>query len=198
MRRALAAGLAAALLAIAGGCDKLPGGAKASFNGIDVTGGDMGGPLRLEDPDGRPRSLADFHGKAVVVFFGYTHCPDVCPTTLSDLAKAMREMGEAASQVQVLFVTLDPKRDTAEVMRQYAPAFHPSFLGLRGDEAATAKAAKEFHVYGNIREGKGGEYTVDHSAQVFVFDREGRVRLIFPPGLAPPLIAADLKALLAK
>ncbi len=196
MRRLGAALLAAAALALAA-CDKDPG--KPSFNGIDVTGGDMGGAFRLADADGRERSLADFRGKVVVVSFGYTHCPDVCPTTLADLAKAVRALGEDASQVQVLFVTVDPKRDTPALMKQYAPAFHPSFIGLRGDAAATDRALKSFHVYASSREGKAGsEYTVDHSAQVFAFDREGRVRLVFPPGLAPSLVAADLKLLLAR
>ena len=190
------AAILAAALAISG-CDKLLGPAKSPFNGIDVTGGPIGGELRLTGHDGRPRSLADFRGKVVVVAFGFTHCPDVCPTTLADLASAMKQLGSDARSVQVLFVTVDPKRDTPELLAQYVPAFHPDFIGLHGDAAATSRVTKDFHVYAHERPGKGGEgYTVDHSAQSFVLDREGRVRLLIPPGTPPAAIASDLRILL--
>ncbi len=193
-----ARGIAAAMacvLALAA-CDRLFG-SKTPFKGIDVTGSPIGGELRLLDPDGKPRALADFRGKVVVVIFGYTQCPDVCPTTLADFASAMKRLGPDAAQIQVLFVTLDPKRDTAELLRQYVPAFDPAFLGLRGDVAATARVTREFRVYAQERPGKTADtYTVDHSAQSFVFDRQGRVRLIIGYGAASEAIASDLKILL--
>jgi protein SCO1 len=187
----------AALIAALPACDKLFSPAKSPFNGIDVTGTEMGGPLALEDPSGKARTLADWRGKVVVVSFGFTHCPDVCPTTLADLAKAMRMLGADAGNVQVLFVSVDPKRDTREVLGQYVPNFHPSFVGLRGDAAATERATKAFHVYARERAGTSPEsYTVDHSSQTFVLDREGRMRLIFPYGAKPEAMASDLKVLL--
>jgi len=193
----LAAALLAAALALAG-CDRLFGPAKSPFQGIDVTGGEMGGELRLTGHDGKPRSLADFRGKVVVVSFGFTHCPDVCPTTLADLASAVKQLGADASRVQVLFVTVDPKRDTPELLRQYVPAFHPDFIGLYGDEAALERAKKEFHVYAQARPPKTGEeaYTVDHSAHMYVVDQQGKLRLLLPPGTQPAAIASDLRVLL--
>lgn len=195
-RRGLAAACAALLLVLPA-CDKLFAPAKSPFNGIDVTGTEMGGTLALADASGAQRTLADFRGKVVVVSFGFTHCPDVCPTTLADLAKALRRLGNDAANVQVLFVSVDPKRDTPEVLAQYVPNFHPSFIGLRGDAAATQAATKAFHVYAKERAGSSPEaYTVDHSSQTFVLDREGRLRLILPYGTKPEAIASDLKVLL--
>jgi protein SCO1/2 len=195
-RAALGAAIACAALALAG-CDKLFAPAGGPFKGIDVTGGEMGGALELTDHDGKPRTLADFRGKLVVVFFGYTHCPDVCPTTLAELASAMKQLGDDASRVQVLFVTVDPKRDTAELLKQYVGAFHPAFLGLRGDAAALERVTKAFKVYSSVREGRAAEsYTVDHSGQLFVLDRDGKVRLLFQPGMAPAAMASDLRVLL--
>jgi len=192
----LAAAIAVAALAL-GGCDKLFAPAKGPFQGIDVTGGEMGGELRLKDAASRERSIAEFRGKVVVISFGYTHCPDVCPTTLADLASAVKQLGERASEVQVLFVTVDPQRDTPELLRQYVPAFDPRFIGLWGDEAATERAKKEFHVYSQQRPGKPGEpYAVDHSAHIYVLDREGRMRLLLAPGTPPAAIASDLRVLL--
>ncbi len=197
MRRLLAAAACAALALALAGCDKLMGPAKSPFSGIDVTGTEMGGELRLADVEGRSRTLADFRGKVVVVSFGFTHCPDVCPTTLADLARAVRKLGADARNTQVLFVTVDPKRDTAEVLKAYVPAFHPDFIALRGDAAATAAATKAFHVYAKDRAGSTAEnYTVDHSSQSFVLDREGRIRLIFPYGMASDAIASDLRVLM--
>ena len=194
-RLALAAALVVAGLGT-GGCDRVLGPGKGPFKGIDVTGGEMGGELRLTGHDGRARSLADFRGKLVVVSFGFTQCPDVCPTTLADLAAAVRLLGPESRDVQVLFVTVDPKRDSEELLRQYVPAFHPDFLGLHGDAAATTKVTKDFHVYAHERPGRDGNYTVDHSAQIFVLDRQGKMRLLFPPGTPPASIAADLRVLL--
>ena len=188
--------LAAAALGVAG-CDGFFSPPKSPFNGIDVTGGEMGGPLRLTDPQGKQRSLADFRGKVVVVIFGFTHCPDVCPTALADMAKAVRQLGDRQREVQVLFVTVDPKRDTAELLGQYVPAFHPDFIGLGGSQAEVEAVTKDFKVYANVRPGKTPDtYTVDHSAQQFVFDRQGKLRLLLPPNMASTAIASDLRTLM--
>jgi protein SCO1/2 len=193
--RALAAALAAAALLLAA-CDSLFA-PKSPFKGVDVTGSAIGGELRLADHHGKERTLADFRGKVVVVSFGYTHCPDVCPTTLADLSAAVKRLGADAARVQVLFVTVDPKRDTRELLSQYVPAFNPDFLGLSGGAEATARVTHDFHVYAQERPGKSADtYTVDHSAQTFVFDREGRIRLVIAYGSAPADIASDLRILL--
>ena len=190
-----AAFLAAALLL--GGCDKLLPNLKSPFNAVDVTGSPLGTDFALADPDGKRRTLSEFRGKVVVVNFGYSHCPDVCPTTLSDFASALKKLGADAKLVQVLFVTIDPKRDTPELLRQYVPAFDPSFIGLRGDERTTENVTKAFHIYAKADAPKdaGGNYTVQHSAQSFVFDREGKLRLVMGYGLEPEKIAADLRLL---
>ena len=195
-RRLWVAALLAATVHLAA-CDRIFPAGKGTFNGVDVTGGDMGGELRLTDHNGKPRTMADFHGKVVVLIFGYTQCPDVCPTTLADMASALRQLGGDARDVQVLFVTVDPKRDTPELLRQYVPAFYPDFLGLHGDAAAVARVMKDFHVYAAERPGKTAEsYTVDHSSQIFAFDRNGKVRLLMTPGMTPSAMASDLKVLL--
>jgi protein SCO1/2 len=181
----------------AAGCDKLLPGTKTPFNGVDVTGSDLGPDFRLTDHNGKERTLADFRGKVVALFFGYTHCPDVCPTTLSDMAKALQILGADAQRVQVLFVTVDPKRDTPELLRSYVPAFNPTFLGLYGDAAATAKVTKDFKIYAAERPGRTPEsYTVDHSAQTLVFDAKGRLRLMLGYGTAGEKIASDFRILL--
>ena len=193
MRRGLAALAVGAAFALAS-CDDAP---KQHFNAIDVTGTPVGGPLELTDTAGKPRKLADFRGKVVIVDFGYTQCPDVCPTTLADLNSAVKRLGPDASRVQVLFVTVDPKRDKPEVLREYLSAFNPAFIALRGDEAATRKVTGDFKVYVEERPGKTPEtYTVDHSAQSYVFDPQGRLRLIVGNGVKPEAVASDLKQLL--
>jgi protein SCO1 len=192
-RRALLSLVLAGTLA---GCERLFS-SKPAFNGIDVTGSNMGGELRLSDHNGKPRFLAEFRGKAVVVVFGFTNCPDVCPTALSDLASAVKTLGADGERVQVLFVTVDPKRDRPDLMRQFIPAFHPTFLGLTGEEEALARVRKDFNVYAAIREGSSPDnYSVDHSAQMFAFDPQGRIRLVWSPNTAPRLIADDLRVLL--
>lgn len=196
MRRRALLGLAAASLALAA-CDKLAPGSRTPFNGVDITGSDLGPDFRLTDHNGKERTLADFRGKVVAMFFGYTHCPDVCPTTLSDMANALKALGPDAQRVQVLFVTVDPKRDTPELLRGYVPAFNPTFLGLHGDAAATAKVTKDFKIYAAERPGKTPEsYTVDHSAQTLVFDAKGKLRLMLAYGTPGDKIAADFKVLL--
>jgi protein SCO1/2 len=196
VRLARIAAAAVACAVLAAGCDRLSG-AKSPFKAIDVTGAPVGGELRLTDHNGKPRTLADFRGKVVLVNFGYTQCPDVCPTTLADLASAMKKLGADASQVQVLFVTVDPKRDKPALLREYLPAFDPNFLGLYGDEESTKKVTSDFKIYAQERPGKTPEtYTVDHAAQTFVFDRQGRVRLVMGYGMAPEAIASDVRVLL--
>jgi len=168
-----------------------------SFNNSDITGADYGRDFALTDHNGKTRTLADFRGKAVVVFFGYVHCPDVCPTTLADLKVAREQLGDDGKRVQVLFVTVDPQRDTPQLLASYVPAFDPSFLGLYGDAAATARVAKEFKVFFQKVPGKTPDnYSVDHTSASYVFDPQGRLRLLVRPGNVPNLVA-DLKTLLA-
>jgi protein SCO1/2 len=167
------------------------------FRGSDVTGSAFGRDFDLVDPAGQRRTLADYRGKVVVLFFGYTHCPDVCPTTLSELAAAMKELGAEAQRVQVLFVTVDPERDTPELLAHYVPAFNPSFVGLRGDADATAQVTKEFRILVQKQPGSTpGEYTVDHSAGSFIFDPQGRLRVYVGYGQGPQVFAHDIRALL--
>ncbi|MGH8850559.1 MAG: SCO family protein [Casimicrobiaceae bacterium] len=186
--------LAAALLALAvAAC----GPATPKFEGSDVTGASFGRDFRLTDQNGRTRTLADFRGKAVVIFFGYTQCPDFCPTTLSELAAAMKELGADARRVQVLFVTVDPERDTPEVLAHYVPAFDPSFLGLYGDAAATAEVAREFKIIYQKQPGREpGSYTLDHSAGSYIFDPQGRLRVYENYGPGPDVYAHDLREVL--
>ena len=179
--------------ALAGGCgDQAP-----RFKLTDVTGAGFGKALNLTDHNGRPRTLADFRGKVVTVFFGFTHCPDVCPTTLAEMAQVMKELGADADQLQVLFVTVDPERDTQKLLAQYVPSFHPGFIGLYGDRDATARAAKEFKIYYNQQPAKSGSYSVDHSAGTFILDREGRLRLYAQYGQGPATLLHDIRLLLA-
>ena len=185
---------AAALLAAAAlaGCS----GSGASFKNTDITGADYGKDFVLTDHTGKTRTLADFRGKVVVVFFGYTHCPDVCPTTLADLKVAKEQLGQDGKRLQVLFVTVDPERDTRQLLANYVPAFDPSFIGLYGDAAATARVAKDFKVFYQKSPGKNPDsYTVDHTAGSYVFDPQGRLRLFVRQGNVPNLVA-DLKTLL--
>ena len=172
--------LAAALC----GCSPEP-----TFRSTDITGADYGRALELRDHTGRLRHLEDFRGKAVVLFFGFTHCPDVCPTTLADTAQALRALGPQADRVQVLFVTVDPERDTPQALASYVTAFDPRFIGLYGDADATRRVAKEFKIYYEKRAGPTpGSYSMDHSAQTYVIDPQGRLRLL----LRQERIAGDL------
>ena len=169
-----------------------------NFTGTDLSMVDWGKDFKLTDHNGKARSLADFRGKAVVLFFGYTQCPDVCPTTLSNLRETMALLGDDAGRVQVLFATLDPERDTQALLAQYVPAFHPSFLGLYADEKTIAAVAKDFKVFYVKQPGKTpGSYSVDHSTGSYAFDPQGRLRLLLRHGEAPAKVAADLKLLLA-
>jgi protein SCO1/2 len=169
--------------------------ATPAFENTDVTGLDYAKDFALKDFNGKLRTLADFKGKAVVVFFGYTQCPDVCPTTMADLAAAMKQLGPLADKVQVLFITIDPERDTPQLLAKYVPAFDPRFLGLAGDSAATDKVAKEFKVFYQKVPGKEpGSYTMDHTAGLYVYDPQGRIRLFARSAQG---IEHDLKILLS-
>lgn len=171
---------------------------KPEFKGSDITGATFGRHLALTDHNGRRVSLDSFRGKLIVLFFGYTHCPDVCPTTLSDMAQAMELLGpEAAARIQVLFVSVDPQRDTPEILQAYVPYFHPSFLGLHGSPEEVARAAKEFRiVYRKHVEPGATDYLVDHSAGSYVLDAQGHLRLYLPFAQTPQDIAHDLEILL--
>lgn len=170
-------------------------GERPGFKSTDITGVDYGSKLELVDHTGRPRRLQDWRGKAVVLFFGFTHCPDVCPTTLAETAGALKQLGPDAKRVQVLFVTVDPERDTQQALAQYVTAFDPSFIGLRGDEEATRRVAKEFKIYYEKRK-QGDGYTVDHSAQTYVIDPQGRLRLLVRHDRLAQDLAHDLRVLL--
>jgi len=188
--------LAAAVLALGlAAC----GPAGPTFKGSDVTGATLARDFALQDPTGATRTLADFRGKVVVVFFGFTQCPDVCPTTLSTLAEAMKALGPDADRVQVLFVTVDPERDTPALLAEYVPAFDKRFLGLRGDEAALEQTAKEFKViYQKVPGATPDTYTVDHSAGTFVYDPAGRLRVYMGHGQTAEAFAHDIRALLSQ
>ena len=183
-----------AALALAAACG--PAGRQTPFQGIDVTGASIGDDLRLPDQNGKPRSLDEFRGKVVVVAFGYTHCPDVCPMTLANLANARRKLGKQGEQVQVLFVTVDPKRDTPDLLGRYVTAFDPTFVGLVGSPADVQRTEKDFKLYVEERPTGNGDYSVDHSAQIFAYDRKGRLRLVMPQTATPDAIASDLRVLL--
>jgi protein SCO1/2 len=172
------------------GCDS-----RAQFRSTDITGAPYGQRLELVDHTGKARRLEDFRGKAVVLFFGFTHCPDVCPTTLADIAQAIRSLGADAERVQVLMVSVDPARDTPESLAKYVTAFDPRFLGLRGDLEATKKVASEFKIYFEQRK-QGESYTVDHSAQSYVIDPQGRLRLLVRHERIAQDLAEDLRTLL--
>jgi protein SCO1/2 len=168
------------------------------FRATDITGAPYGAQFVLTDHKGVERRLGDFRGKVVTLFFGFTQCPDVCPTNLTAMAEVMKLLGDDAKRIQVLFVTVDPERDTQELLAEYVPAFHPDFLGLRGDEAATKAAAREFKVfYQKVPGQTAGSYTMDHSAGTYVFDPAGRLRLYIKHGETPEAIAHDIRLLLA-
>ena len=199
LSRRAALGLAAAALLAA--CDgKLLGAAdKPSFKGIDITGAEYARSLRLTDADGQPRSLTDFKGKVVVVFFGYTQCPDVCPTTMAELAEVKRSLGAEGAKVQGVFVSVDPERDTADLLKAYLGNFGPDMVGLRGSADEVKAAAREFKVfYAKVPGKTESSYTVDHTAGSYVFDTQGRVRLFTRYGSGAQALADDIKRLLAE
>ena len=173
-----------------------PDQSKPAFQLVDVTGASFGKTLALTDHNGEPRTLADFRGKVVALFFGFTHCPDVCPTTLGEMATVMKELGPDAARLQVIFVSIDPERDTVDVLKRYVPLFHPDFLGMTGSPEEIAKAAKEFKIYYQKQVLKGGGYTMDHSAGTYLLDTEGRLRLFAQYGVGAPALLHDIRLLL--
>jgi protein SCO1/2 len=197
MKKLLPLLVAAAMAFSISGCDKLPG-KQPSFQNTDVTGLDYAKGFSLTDHTGKPRTLADYKGKVVVVFFGYTQCPDVCPTTMAEMAGVMQKLGPQADQVQVLFITLDPERDTQQLLANYVPAFDKRFVGLYGTPDQTAKTAKEFKVfYSKVPGTSPGSYTIDHTAGSYVFDRDGKLRLFIRHGGGADPVVHDIRQLLS-
>jgi protein SCO1 len=183
----------ALLTLLAAGCSQ----SKPQFKAVDITGAEYAKDFPLPDTEGRVRHIGEFKGKAVVVFFGYTQCPDVCPTTLTELAQAKKLLGADGTRVQGIFITVDPERDTPEVLKAYMGNFDPGFIALRGTAEQTAAVAKDFKVYYKKVEGKTPtSYTMDHSAASFVYDPSGQLRLYTRYGVGPQALADDLKLLL--
>ena len=172
---------------------------KSSFKDVDLNGAKYARELQLPDIEGRSRSLADFKGKVVVVFFGFTQCPDVCPTTMAELAQVKKALGGDGDKVQGVFVTVDPDRDTPELLKAYLGSFDPSFVALRGTPEQLKAAAQEFKVYYAKVPGKTPEsYTMDHTAASFIFDTEGRIRVFSRYGSGAEALTQDIQALLAE
>jgi protein SCO1/2 len=192
----LCALLLTAALSLLSGCDRPT--AEGGFQAVDITGADYGRGLSLPDTSGRERSLADFKGQAVVVFFGFTHCPDVCPTTMAELAAVKQALGADANRLQVVFVTVDPERDTPDLLKAYMANFDPGFIALRGTLEQTQAVVKSFKAHFQKVPGKEpGSYSVDHTAGAYVFDPQGRLRLFVRYGQPVEAWVADLKRLLA-
>ena len=183
-------------LAFLSGCDRFAKAGAPTFHFTDITGAEFARRLDLPDVDGKARTLADWKGKVTVVFFGYTQCPDVCPTTMAELAQIRKLLGADGDKLQTVFVTIDPERDTPEILKAYVANFGPGVAALRGTAEQTAAAAKEFKVFfAKVPGRNGGNYTMDHSAASFVFDPAGRVRLYVPYGGDSKKFAADLQQL---
>lgn len=179
-------------------CDNKTSTSKVSFVNTDITGSDIGRDFELTDHTGKRRTLADYRGKVVALFFGFAQCPDICPTTLAELAQVKQQLGVDGNQLQVLFITVDPERDTQEVLAGFVPAFDSSFVALRGDKAEIDKVTKDFKVFAQKVAGKdSGNYTIDHTAATYVYDTQGRVRLFVRHGQTLSLIA-DVKQLIAE
>lgn len=200
MRRLLIALCCGLALAVAA-CDS----GRPQFKHTDVTGADFARDFALTDHNGKKVTLADFRGRVVTVFFGFTQCPDVCPTALAEMRAVVEKLGPDGPKLQVLFITVDPERDTQALLAQYVPAFNPAFVGLYGDAETTAKVAKDFKVFYQKVPGKtAGGYTVDHSAGTYVFDPQGKLRLfVRPPPSGEPAsttaarLIGDIRLLLA-
>lgn len=202
---ALAATFAMSCAFLLAGCEKIglaPSAASqpnVAFKGADITGANYAKTLSLPDSNGKERTLADFNGKVTVVFFGYTQCPDVCPTTMAELAQVKKALGVDGDKLQGVFVTIDPERDTPEILKSYVTTFDPSFVALRGSLDQTQEAAKQFKIFYEKVPGKTpGSYTMDHSAGSFVLDTKGQPRLFERYGQDADALTADIKALLAQ
>ena len=195
--KTLAAGsMLASTLALMTACNSES--AKPSFNAIDLTGSkEYGQNFSMPDQHGQRRTMADFQGKVTLLFFGYTQCPDVCPTTLSDLAAVKQKLGAKGDKLQVVFVSVDPARDTPEMLKSYIANFDPSFLALRGSDEELAKMAKDFKIYYKKVDGKTPtSYTMDHSAGSYVYDTKGNVRLYYRYGSGVAALVSDIRLLL--
>ncbi|MBL0422548.1 SCO family protein [Ramlibacter sp. AW1] len=200
-------GTAIALALLLAACGEPPGTPAAGYHAVDIRAVDWGRDFRMTDHAGQVRSLRDFKGKVVMMFFGFTQCPDICPSTMADMAQAVNQLGGSAAEVQGLFVTVDPARDTPEVLAKYVTGFHPSFLGLRANEQSTQALADEFKAFyaarrpapapdSEHRHGDTAPYMVDHTRAVYVFDRKGKLTLLITSGRTVDEIAADLNRLL--
>jgi len=189
--------IAVSLLAACG--EKKEGAApKLAFQGTELTGASFAKDFALTDHNGKPRTMADFKGKVVIMFFGYTQCPDVCPTTMAEMSEVMKQLGPQADQVQVLFVTVDPERDTQQLLAEYVPAFDKRFIGLYGTPEQTAAVGKEFKVmFAKVPGSTKGSYTMDHTAASYVFDKQGKLRLLIRSGQPAAAAVHDIKLLLS-
>ncbi|MFM8898990.1 MAG: SCO family protein [Burkholderiales bacterium] len=199
-RRQLLSLIALPTLALLGGCDagKQSGTEKVRFRSVDITGADYARDFALPDTQGQLRTLADFKGKVTVVFFGFTQCPDVCPSTLVELAQIKKSLGTDGERLQAVFITVDPERDTPEILKAYMASFDPAFVALRGSSEQTSATAKAFKVfYAKVAGKTEGSYSMDHTAGSYVFDPQGRVRLFARYGQPSDGLMADVKALLA-
>ncbi len=186
-----------ALVAVTAGLISACSEKKPQFVAIDVTGADYARDFALTDHNGQPRSMKDFAGKIVVMFFGYTQCPDVCPTSMAELAEVKKLLGKDGERLQGLFVTMDPERDTPGVLKEYMGNFDPTFLALYTTSAKLEALAKDYKVYFKKVEGKTAtSYTMDHSAGSYVYDTQGKLRLYTRYGSGAPALAADIKLLL--
>jgi protein SCO1/2 len=194
-RRTLLLGsMAGAALTLAACSESAP-----PFAGIDITGADYATGFSLTDHTGQPRTLADFKGKAVAIFFGFTQCPDVCPTSMAEMAEAKRLLGPDGDRFQGLFISIDPERDTPEIMREYMASFDPSFLALYAAADALPEVAKSFRIYYKKVPGPTPtSYTMDHSAGSYVYDPKGRVRLYHRYNSGAPALSGDVKRLLSE
>lgn len=166
------------------------------FHSTNITDTNIGAAWTLPDLQGQPRTIADYQGKAVAIFFGFIHCPDICPTTMAELAQVKEQLGEQGKDFQILFATVDPERDTPEIMSAYLEAFDPQAQGLRGDAEQLAAAAQTFKVfYAKVPQGEGN-YTMDHSSGVYIFDPKGKIRLYSRYGQAVDQLTSDVRLLL--
>ena len=190
-------GATAASVAVLAACS--PSAKAPKFNGIDVTGAEYAKDFPLPDQDGKVRSIKDFAGKVVVVFFGYTQCPDVCPTTMSELAEVKRSLGADGERLQGVFITVDPERDKPEILKAYMANFDPTFVGLTGTPEQLAAVAKDFKIYYKKVDGKTPtSYTMDHSAGSYIYDPKGNLRVYTRYGSGAQALQSDVKALLSQ
>jgi protein SCO1/2 len=198
MKKLLIHTLSLALLLVLSACDGSSSSTKnAPLVATDITGAEFAKPFNLTDHNGKKRTMSDFAGKVVVLFFGYTHCPDVCPTTMNDLKNTMKLLGDDSNNVQVLFVTLDPQRDTQEVLAKFVPSFDERFIGLWGSLQETAEAMGNYKIFfAKVPGDSENNYTIDHSSGIYVFDKKGNVRYYIGYGEKPADMASDIKKLL--